>query len=425
MTRLHRKLLRDIVRLRWQLASIALVVASGVAVLLSALGTYQSLQHARDRFYARAAFPDVFVRITRAPDAARDRLARLDGVAGVQTRLTFDVPLDLEGTRAPVVGRVISLPEPDATSRQRLLLVSGRLPAPGRRHEVAINEAFAIARRLGPGDQVPAVLNGRREELTVVGTVLSAEHLAALRPGEVLPDDAHFGILFVPYESLATAYEARGTFNEAVIWLAPGADGPAVLGAVDRALAPYGTYGAYDRSEQPAHRFVDGELVELEVEATVLPVIFLVVAAFLLNIVLARIVAGERLQIATLRALGFRKRPVIRHYLSLAFFVAGLGGALGIVLGIPLGRLLVAAYRPYFHFPDLSFEVDPRLMVAGLATGLAAAAIGPRARRAGSPTSGRPRRCSRRPRRPSRPHGSTASVSLGACRRACAWWPAT
>ena len=376
MKKLTRKLLRDIATLRWQLASIALVVASGVAVLVAALGTFRSLEHARERFYASAAFPDVFVRLTSAPGSVADALARLDGVAGVQSRLTFDVPIDLEGVRAPIVGRVLSLPARGSVARQRLVLVSGRLPEEGERDEVAVNEAFAIARHLQPGDSLPTVLNGRREELTIVGTVLSAEHLAALRAGEVIPDDRHFGVLFVSHEALATAYERRGTFNDAVLWLSPGAEPRTVIGAVDRVLAPYGGYGAFDRTEQPAHRFVDGELRELEVEATVLPVIFLVVAAFLLNIVLARIVAAERTQIATLRALGFRKGPVIRHYLALASFVAGTGSLVGVALGILMGIGMTAGYRPFFRFPDLAFEVEIWVIVVAVATGLVAAMLG-------------------------------------------------
>lgn len=376
MSRLWRKLLRDLSAMRWQLGSIALVVAMGVSILVSALGTYRSLGHARDRFYAQAAFPHVFVGLSRAPDHVADVLARLNGVAGVQTRLSFDVPIDIEGLRAPVVGRVISLPPRGAAARQRLVLASGRLPAEDRRDEVALNEAFARERALRPGDRLPTVLHGRREVLTVVGTVLSAEHLAALRPGETISDDAHFGVLFVAYDTLATAYQARGTFNEAVLWLAPGATARAVIGAVDRALAPYGGYGAYDRSEQPAHRFVDGELDELEVEATVLPVIFLLVASFLLNIVLARVVAGERMQIATLRALGFRRDPVVRHYLALASVVAAAGSTLGAALGVPMGIGMTNMYQPFFRFPDLAFEAEPRVIAAGVVTGMVAAALG-------------------------------------------------
>lgn len=215
MTGLGRKLRRDLVSLRWQIASIALVVASGVAILVAALGAFRSLTLARDAFYARTRFPDVFVGLKRAPDPVARELARIDGVAGVETRLAFEVPLDLPGVSAPVVGRVISLSRAGQPARTRLIVVTGRLPRPGARREVAINEAFAGARDLSPGDKLPAILDGHREELTIVGLVLSSEYAAALPPGRHIPDDLHYGVLWLPYDAVASAYRAEGTYRRA------------------------------------------------------------------------------------------------------------------------------------------------------------------------------------------------------------------
>lgn len=376
MTGLNKKLRRDVKTLRWQIASIALVVGSGIAVLISTLGTYRSLQSARARFYAGTSFADIFVRLSRAPETVGEQLARIDGVAAVETRLTFDVPLDLEGVREPMVGRVISLPAPGRAARSRLIVERGRLPDPHAAHEVAINEAFAAARHLDLGHRLAAVLNGRRDELTIVGLVISAEHITALPPGSIMPDDEHFGVLWVSHEALARSYDAEGTFDEAVLWLAPGASETAVLGAVDRVLVPYGGYGAYGRSEQPAFRFVESELAELEVEATVLPVIFLLVAAFLVNVVLARLVTQERTQIASLRALGFRVGPIARHYFAFAAIVVALGTVLGILLGVPAGLATTEMYKYFFRFPDLHFELEPQVLGAALLVSLLAAAAG-------------------------------------------------
>lgn len=376
MKSLDRKLLRDLRTLRWQIVSIALVVASGVVMLVSAVGTYRSLEGARARFYDATAFADVFVRLARAPDSVASELAHLHGVAGVETRLSFDVPLEAPGAGEPLSGRVLSLPPVSHAARTRLHLVRGRLPDAGARNEVAVNEAFAAARHLVPGDTLVAVLHGRREDLDVVGVVLSPEHIAALRPGEVLPDDERYGVLWVPYETLAASYDARGTFNEAVLWLAPGAREHAVLAAVDRLLAPFGGYGATGRAEQPAHRFIDGELEELEVEATVIPFVFLGVAAFLLNVVLARLVAQERTQIATLRALGMRVRPIVAHYLELAVIVALAGATLGLFFGMGLGVLMTDMYSRFFRFPDLRYEPEPLVVLLAYVVSVLAGVLG-------------------------------------------------
>jgi putative ABC transport system permease protein len=373
---LHRKLVRDLATLRWQIVTIAGVVAAGVAMLVAAYGTYGSLLDARERFYAETRFPQIFSRVSRAPDEVIEELARVDGVAAIRTQLTFDAPVDLEGAGEPVTARVTSLAPPRRAPPSHLLLAWGRLPAPDARREGVVNEAFAKARELASGDRLHVVLNGHREEITIVGAVLSAEHLAAFRGGEVIPDDAHFGILWLPHLAVASAFQAAGTFNDVAIQIAPGAREARVLAAVDRVLARYGGYGAIGRADQPAHRFVDGELAELEVEATVLPVIFLLVAAFLLNGVLARIVANERTQIATLRALGVKIGPIARHYLALATITASLGATAGLGIGLALGELMTATYAELFRFPALSYRVSPATVALAFAVSVGAALIG-------------------------------------------------
>lgn len=373
MKPLTRKLFRDLRTLRWQIMSIAVVLACGVAVLVAALGTYGSLQDARADFYRQARFADLFVSLRRAPDSVAARLASIDGVAAVETRLVFDVRIDLPNADRAVGARAVSLPR---HARSHLLVVRGRLPNEGARREVAVNEAFARARQMSIGDTLPAILNGHREELVIVGVVLSAEYVAVLRPGTHVPDNAHFGVIWLPQDALAAAYRAEGTFNEAVFWLAPGADPRAVMADIDRILEPHGGFGAYERSEQPAHRFVQGELEELEVMATVLPIIFFGVAIFLLNMVLARIIAQERTQIATLRALGFRVAPIVSHYLTLAIVIAGGGAIAGVFLANWLGSGLTDLYRDFFTFPDLAFRAQPLVIAFGVAVSLGAGLLG-------------------------------------------------
>jgi putative ABC transport system permease protein len=239
-----------------------------------------------------------------------------------------------------------------------------------------VNEAFAKARHLVPGNPLVLVLNGRREALTVVGTVLSAEHVVAMRPDGALPDDAHYAILWLPYDALATAFDARGTFNEAVLWLAPDARERTTLAAVDAVLLRYGGYGALGRSDHPVHRFVDDELRGLEVEAMVVPFVFLAVSAFLLHVVLARVVAAERTQIATLRALGFPVAPIARHYLALATLTATAGAIPGLLGGALLGAWLTRIYGSLFRFPHLSYRIEPMLVALGLGVSVVAAAAG-------------------------------------------------
>jgi putative ABC transport system permease protein len=362
---LRRKLRRDLLGTWGQVLSIALVVASGLSVLLGSLSTHAALVRARDRFNARNQFAHVFAELKSAPASLERHLGALDGVAQVETRLHTGVLLDLPGMVEPVPGELLSLPPSQSPVLNRLTLRNGRWPEPGRHREALVNEAFAQAHRLRPGDSVAALLNGRRERLELVGTVLSPEYVYAIRPDNPMPDDRRFGVFWLPRPAMAAALGLQDAFNCVSLTLAPNGREAAVKLAVDRLLEPYGGRGATGRDQQRSHRMVMDELDQQKVMATSIPAIFFAVAAFLLHLVVSRLVATEREIIATLKALGFPAGPIVRHYLAYTLVVVALGCAAGIAFGYWQGYQMVLLYQRYFRFPELQYTLDPLLVAFG------------------------------------------------------------
>ena len=195
MSALRIKLWRDLVRLRAQVITIALVVACGVAGFVGEFSTHDSLQRSRDAYYRESRFADVFASVRRAPIALRERIAGLPGVANVKLEVAFDVLLDLPEVAQPVTVRMIGLQAGAPAALNALTLRSGRLPEPGSDAEVVVSERFAQVRGLVPGTRLPALLNGRRHWVLVVGTVLSPEYVYATRGGA--PDDRWFGVMWI------------------------------------------------------------------------------------------------------------------------------------------------------------------------------------------------------------------------------------
>ncbi|HWB19422.1 MAG TPA: hypothetical protein VG711_03910, partial [Phycisphaerales bacterium] len=197
MRALTRKLLRDVMRQWTQLAAAALVMACGIATLTMSLSALTSIQTARATYYRAYRFPDVFVHLKRAPNSLVDRFKEIPGVARVQARVVVDVNLDVEGLAEPAVGRLISIPNETPFGVSELHLRKGRLPEPGRGNEVAASEAFVTAHHLELNSTVDAVINGRLEQLRIVGVALSPEYIYQVRAGELLPDDRRFGVFWM------------------------------------------------------------------------------------------------------------------------------------------------------------------------------------------------------------------------------------
>lgn len=375
MKALDRKLLRDL-RLMWsQALTIALVVASGIGGFITTLSAVDSLAAARDRFYAEGRFADVFAGVKRAPDALRDTLQALPGVADVQTTAEFAVRVQIDGLSDPIIGQLIGVDHRLPMRMNRITLRSGHAEeaslSPGRPGSdgvlpVFVSEAFATAHRLQPGARLSALVNGRQRALQVAGVALSPEYIFAGLWG--MPDQRGFGVFWVDAEALSAAYDMAGAFNRVAIKLAPGADERAVVDELQRALTPYGGREAHGRADQVSHAMLDNEIKEQHVLGSVLPSIFLGVAAFLLNVVVSRLVATQREQIAALKALGYPNAAIAAHYLKMVGAIVLVGFGLGLLLGDVLGGLLTGLYAEAFRFPTFEHHIPPTLVLgaAGL-----------------------------------------------------------
>lgn len=376
MSLLDRKLYRDIRALSGQVATIALLVAAGIAVFVASVSTYGALEATRAEFYDRHRFSQIFVTLKRAPLTIVSRISEIPGVATIEPRIVRDVIVDWPASDLPVSARMVSLSNGGDEPLNRLYLRRGAAPQPGDAHTVAVNEAFAEANRIPPGADLRILLNGRVETFGIGGIALSPEYIYAVKPGLLIPDDAHYAILWVDRSAAEAAFAMEGAFNDAVISLAPGANEMQVIEQLDQLLEPYGSIGAISRRDQPSHRFLDDELKQQQVMATTIPYVFFGIAAFLLNVVLGRLVTVQREQIAALKALGFPTTPIALHYLKFVAVVTALGSVIGMLGGFAFGRAMMLSYQDFFRFPRLVFEMNWPSAVAGSMISFAAAAFG-------------------------------------------------
>ncbi|TVQ40061.1 MAG: FtsX-like permease family protein [Spirochaetaceae bacterium] len=376
MKTINIKIIRDLKSMRGQVIAIGFVIVAGVSVYVTMTSVSNTLQRTLQLYYAEYAFADGFASIRRAPNAAGERLREIAGINEVETRVSAIVNLEIADFADPVMGLIVSLPEEGRPQLNRLYMRQGRMPDPEREGEAALHEAFARAHGLEPGDQLSAVIGGRRRALTVVGIALSPEFLYQVQPGSLFPDPERFGVLWMSRGGLEAAYGMTGAFNDVSFTLAPGASVRDVLDRVDLLLRPYGGQGAYARADHMSHSLISEELNQLEAVAFLLPLIMLSVAAFLLNIVVARLITLQREQIAVLKAFGYSDLAVATHYVKMVLVVAVFGALAGTALAVWMGSALAELYLEYFHFPFLDHRLDATVVVTAVALAGGAAVVG-------------------------------------------------
>jgi putative ABC transport system permease protein len=376
MSSLTRKLLRELWGMRGQALAIAVVIAGGVATLIMSLTSLESLTMTRDAFYRDYRFSHVFASLKRAPISLEEQIRAIPGVQTVETRILAGANLDIPDYHDPATGLFLSLPDGRNAELNRLHLREGRFPEADLDRETVLGEAFAEAHGFRPGDSLAAIINGRRQEMTVVGIALSPEFIYHLKPGDLFPDFERHGIFWMNRTALAAAYDMDGAFNDVVLTLTRDARTGDVLERLDLLLAPYGGQGAVGREDQLSHRYLSVELDQLATMATLFPTIFLGVAAFLLNVVFTRLISTQREQIAILKAFGYSNARIGTHYAQMVLLISLLGLVLGMAAGGWLGQQLAEIYRTFFRFPYLDYHLSPRVAALGALVTLAAGLFG-------------------------------------------------
>lgn len=360
---INKKILRDLWRIKAQALAIALVIGSGVAMYIMSLGTLHSLEETRDAYYERYRFAQVFAPLKRAPQRLKSDIAAIPGVKIVETRIVKNVTLDIAGLSEPASGRIISLPETGEQLLNVLYLRQGRFLAPGRPDEVLVSEAFAEANRFDPGDTFAAVINGHKRTLTIVGIVMSPEYVYALGPGALMPDDKRFGVIWMGSKAMEAAFDLGGSFTEATLTLDRGAIEDDIITALDRLTEPFGGISAYSRKDQISNWFVTNEINQLRAMGNFAPPLFLGIAAFLLHMVVSRLVETEREQIGLLKAFGYSDGHIAWLYIKLVLGIVISGLFLGLASGTWLGRGMTELYTEYFRFPLLYYILDGSIYI--------------------------------------------------------------
>ena len=362
--------------IKGQAIAIALVIASGVATFIMSISMMQSLKLTQTTFYKDYRFAEVFASLKRVPESLRLRIQEIPGVDRVETRVFAAANIDIPHFSDPATGHIISIRDSGEPLLNNLYIRQGRLPEPFRENEVVIGESFAEAHKFKPGDEFGVIINGRRRNLTIVGIVLSPEHIYQMPPGAIFPDFERYGVMWMGRTPISTAYDMEGAFNDITLTLSSGANINDVIKRIDEILKPYGGLGAYGRKNQLSHRYLSEEFKGLEQMATMFPIIFLGVAVFLLNMVISRLVSLQREEVAALKAFGYGSFDIGLHFLKLVLLIVLGGLAVGIWGGVWLGQSISTLYMEFYRFPFLKYKLQPEVAIFAAFVSIAAAILG-------------------------------------------------
>lgn len=368
MTALDRKLIRDIQHSWHMLLAVSSIIAVGIGCFVGMMSAVTNLEHARSSYYSSCRLADFWIDLKKIPTEDIKRLAAIPGISEIRNRIQFQIVLDLPQSHKPVSAMVLSLPDEKAPVINNIVLRKGTYFTDNRANEVIVSEKFARARHIEPGDTITAILNNQRKELHVTGIAISAEFIYVASPGSMIDEPGSYGLLFIKRSFAEDSFGFNSACNSIVGLLAPEAqhDAKRIVEKLSDNLSSYGVFAALPRPEQFSPMVIDGEMKQLKSMAFIFPMVFLIVASLVLNVLMIRLAEQQRTVIGTLKAIGYENRNLMLHFIKFAITAGVAGGSLGCLLGYWLGEVTTKMYVDYFTFPELSNAFYPGLSLIGL-----------------------------------------------------------
>lgn len=367
---LNRKLLRDLWKFKGQVIAVTAVILCGITTYVCMSSVYRNLKLTRDTYYQEYRLADFWIPLERAPETAAYKLAGLDGVTRVRSRIVQDVNVDVEGDDSPKIGRLVTMPDVRKAVLNDIHIVSGHYFSNDALDEVILSDRFAKENNLGVGDTIQASMNSRKETLRIVGTALSPEYVYMIRNAqEFIPNDSGFGVLYVKETFAEMLGDMGGACNEIIGTVDDREKLDVIFDRAKKMLKPYGVLATIKRHDQISNRYISDEIKNLGVSAKIEPSIFLGIAALILMIMLARMVKRERTEIGVLKAYGYSNAAIMAHYLKFALVISVAGWLGGVGVGMWLGRGMIVLYQDFYQFPLLRYRFYWDVIAIGLLIG--------------------------------------------------------
>ena len=352
MNAMSTKLLREILGAKVRFIAITLVVMIGVMIFIASSMSYQNLKTSYEYTYQKLNFADFTVKAEQIPRYVADKAAKVPGVTLSTPRTRSDVSMLMPDGKK-LIGRVTGIPY-QRPMVDDLLVKEGRFFKKGDTHVCIVEKHTADFYKLKPGDYLTYVRNGATIPIKVIGIAGSPEYLVlAGEKGDFSPmlSSSTMAILFVPVADGQWMSNTGSSYNQMVFKVKDYKKVDTQIAGVESVMKDTGIQEITTLDQHQGNKMLQMDLKGMKSFALFFPLLFLGIACFSIYILLSRLVYTQRPFIGVMRAMGYKRSQILRHYLSFALIIGVLGAVLGVMAGYGLAIVITRVYADTLGFP--------------------------------------------------------------------------
>ena len=347
---------KDFKKLYKKLMAIVLIVAIGVAFLVGLLTTAPNMRYTVDKFYKDTHTADIMIQ-KYAPFTEEELYILKSDSLFENTMAYFTVDEQIVYDDIAHMSRIVLLDFKNGFSINQLKLIDGRLPNPyADVVEVVVEQSQAYLLDIPIGFKTIV----QNQTFEVVGIVNHPWYFAYVQEISPLSGRPIESMIYVDESFLADIQYTHfaATLKDAKDLNAfSGGYKDFVEKKVETLNEKYPDMIVTTRFENQSFVKFGSDVEIVEVIALIFPIFFFLITILVSLSSMTRIIADERIQIGTLRSLGYSKFKIAAKYILYSLLASGVGVLLGIALGIYIIPLI--AYNAYvvtYKLPPLRID---------------------------------------------------------------------
>ena len=315
---LRLKLIRDMKKSAMQFVAVILLCALGTWIFSGLDAAWRMLELSSETYFEEQNLADFWVQLPNADLDAVRKLKNLPGVTAAQARSTLEMTTTLPSEATAVVHGYDGRADINAP-----LVMEGTALSETDGRGCLLEQQFALANHLSVGDSITFEYESFSQSFLIRGLVVSPEHVITTQ--DVTPDPLVYGFAIVNDDALSPI-----PWNEIILTAAPDADKD---GLKERMEKLYPNALVLDQKAHGSTLSVRNDVTMFRNLSYVFPLLAFAVAAMIVLTTITRMVENQRIQMGTLKALGYQNGPITRHYLCYALYPSIIGALLGLVVG--------------------------------------------------------------------------------------------
>ena len=341
---LIRKLFRTAWSYKSQFISMIIMIAIGVGVFLGFNIEWMSIEADTNAFFEETKYADY--RIHAETGFTEEDIAQIQAIEGVDAATRYlSVNVGIKDSK-----NSLSLNVSENYTVSTMYIMEG-VEYDATSEGIWLSNRYAEANDIEIGDSLTMTYMGMEISGEIVGLVKSGELMICVADeNQLMPDYETFGFAYITPAKLE---QVLGTSFYPQVNIISDMEKEDLEEAIKDALGK--TLLVTTKDEHYSYAGAKSEAEEGKTMGSILPVLFLAIAILTMVTTMHRIAANEKVQIGTLKALGFRDSRILRHYTSYGFFIGALGTGLGVALGYVVAGIIISPdgmMSTYFDLPS-------------------------------------------------------------------------